>query len=106
MENAINSSFTQVSNQFLSQLKIWQKQIKHVIRLLTMIRNTRQLHIMFTCPILEACIIDFPYLFAMQLNFLALFELGKQKRGENIRGQIGRTYIHPGIFIHLTAKEA
>ena len=77
VENAINSTFPQIGDQFLPQLEIWQKHIEHMIRLFAVHGDVRQLYIMCICPILQTRVIHFPDLFAVQLDFLALFELSK-----------------------------
>ena len=52
MEDAIDATFTQVGNEFLSQIQTGQQEIEHVIRLLTMRGDVRQAHLMRSCPVI------------------------------------------------------
>ncbi len=42
----------------------------------------------------------------LTLDLISGLQLGIQKGRQDVGGQIARTNVHPGIFVHLTAEEA
>src|SRR5688500_1270946 len=84
MKYTVNPALPQMRDHFLTKFKGRQKHIEHVIRLLTILWDVWQLHAVRGGPIREACLVYVPDLFAMQLNFLALFKLGEQKGSQKI----------------------
>src|SRR5512139_1879356 len=79
MKYAINSTVSQVGNEFLANLQAWHQQIEHVIGLFTVIRDMGQLDVVCCSPILQAGLIQVPDISAMSLDLFALFQLGVEE---------------------------
>ena len=93
-------------NQCLTMLEGRQEQIEHVVGLLAVRGHEWKLHATISCPVLQSLIVVLPYLASPGLYPVLLFELGIQEGGENVRGQVARTHIYPGVLVYLTAEEA
>ena len=77
VEDTVNTAFTQKGDQTLPHFQSRQEQIEHMIRLLAMLRDERQLNTRFIRPIPQAGMIQLPDLFTVPLDSGALLELSK-----------------------------
>ena len=55
--------------------------------------------------IAQVLVIIFPDALPLRLDGLPDFQLGVEKGRQDVTHHITRTHVHPGIFVHLTAKE-
>ena len=60
---------------------------------------------MRTGPIRQMLAVEVPDLLAVALDLLALFQLGQQEGCQDVRRQVARADIHPGVLVHLAAEE-
>src|SRR3954452_21786534 len=80
-------------------------QIEHMIWLFAMRRNNTKSDVNCSRPVAQMIVIILPHALAPALNTFPRFDLGIQKRSENIRRQIAGSHIYPCVFVHLAAKE-
>ena len=76
--------FSLILNQLLSVFPAGHNHIKHMVRLLTVFGNERELNFIVKSPIFKMIIIIVPYIFSMILNVLFLLKLSIKKCSENI----------------------
>src|ERR1700734_3678542 len=79
--------------------------VKHVKALLANLRNHGKPDPVALSPSGQVPGIRSPDPAPTLLNIFASFQLSTQERSQKIRGKEARTDVHPGIFVHLTAKE-
>src|SRR6516225_4294918 len=50
--------------------------------------------------------VGFPDFSSPRLNLIAVFELRAEKCGQQVRGEIARPDVYPGVLVHLAAEES
>ena len=60
MENAVNPTFAQIHDKTLTGIQVRQEQVKHVVSLLDMNRDSGQFNIVLRRPVFERQFISLP----------------------------------------------
>src|SRR6476646_4863893 len=93
-------------DQYLPALKRGHDHIKHVVTLFAFGWDNRQPDAVCFSPGSQPTRVGFPDLSSPRLNLIAVFELGAQERGQQIRGQIARSNVYPRVLVHFAAEES
>ena len=106
MEHTLDAALAQVGDQSLAKVERRHEHVEHVVSLFAVFRHVRKLHFVSHRPIFEVFIVEAPNPLAMGLDLFSVFQLGIQKRGQDIRRQVGGANVYPGVLVHLAAEEA
>src|SRR5450432_147509 len=106
MEYRRNPPLFQMMDKRLTDGEGRQKKIKHVPGLIAMRGNCRETHAVFGRPISQTIQVCLPDFTAASLDSLPVFQLGEQKRGQDIAHHITGAHVHPSILIDLSAKKS
>jgi len=86
VEGAVDAPLAQVFYKILPRLEIWKQQIEHVIRLFRIPRAHAEAPPSWPrAPILQTCMIHFPYLSSMPWTFSHLFKAAQTGRRPGCR---------------------
>src|SRR6266576_2867427 len=80
--------------------------MKHVVSLFAFGWDNRQPHAVCFGPGSQLAGVGFPNLLSLRLNLIAVFELCAEERRQQVRWQIARPDIYPGVLVHLAAEKS
>src|SRR5438309_8637773 len=103
VKHGIYAERLQIFDHSVALIWRWKDQIKHVVRLFAVSGHNRERYLAILRPSLKILIVVLPNALATCLDLITGFQLGVQKCRESIRRKIARSYIHPSVFVYLTA---
>jgi len=106
MKNSQDSETCEMRDQCLSYRKRGHDHIKHVVTLFAFGWDNREPHAVCFGPGSQFAREGLPDFSSPRLNLIAVFELCAEECGQQVRGQIARPDIHPGVLVHLAAEKS
>src|SRR5678816_3635231 len=106
MKNSENPKACEMRDQCLPCIKGRRDHIEHVVRLFAFGWDNREPDAVCFGPGTQLARVCFPGLSSPRLNLIAVSELCAEECGQQVRRQIARPNIHPGVFVDLAAEKS
>src|SRR5262249_2228651 len=106
MENSENPEACEMRDQRLPCLKGGHDDIKHMVTLFAFGWDNREPHAVCLGPGSQLAQVGFPDFSPSRLNLIAVFEFCAEERRQQVRGQITRPNIDPGVLVGLAPEKS
>ena len=105
VEHRFNPVLRQLVDQARALLHGTEQHVIHVGVMRAMLRNARTPQHSLFFQWSQRAVVHIPPFQPFAVDFLPVFQLGIQISGGHLSGQIGRTNVHPSVFVHLPAEK-